>query len=316
MGWGGCGRELRRWWAYERARAVESFERVPAWPYGGDREAERADLLRRLVRARVRAGAGHGGARGAPYGRRPRRRRGPRRAAAPRLHGLDRADGLADPALRNGRPAGGAPGAARPRGRGACRLLCACATELSDSRIPAASRAAREAVALAGEAGGPALRAGALAALVRELDADLERRERDRLGCELEALGTAHDRWPPLVRAVHPLLGRGGRAPAGGAVHGVRAGVPDAGARGGRRGRPGAPRAHRGPGRGRRCGYATARQGSPHTAGYEGFGPAASDLSAVALAEAGEYVEAGQVLAQAGPLPGTTSSRCSGPSAR
>ncbi|WP_405488070.1 BTAD domain-containing putative transcriptional regulator [Streptomyces sp. NBC_00096] len=357
------------------AEAVESFERIPAgsggdgstadgstadrsaaewsggdWSgsdrSGGDREAERADLLGRLVRAQVRAGAVMAA-------------RTVRRTAIDHAVGAGREDLLiraftawTEPTPWQTRPYGTVdrPVVAllerlleRP-GLGAgvrCRLLCGYTAELSDSRIPAVRTAAREAVALAAEAGGPALRAAALAALVRELDADLEGRERDRLGRELEALGAAHD-LP--VHHWYGLFVRSSAAAAEGdvdAVHRLVARYTDF------------ARAYRMPGpemvgegvlatlahiegrtRDAERGYAAAaaamtRQGSPHAAGhlaiatatlrasqgrlgesvawarrvYEGFGAAAADLLAVALAEAGEAAEARKVLAQAGPLP-------------
>ncbi|WP_328301208.1 AAA family ATPase [Streptomyces sp. NBC_00435] len=332
------------------AEAVESFERIPAGPGAdrstGDREAERADLLGRLVRAQVRAGAVMAA-------------RTVRHTAVDHAVGAGRDDLLiraftawTEPTPWQTRPYGTVdrPVVAllerllqRP-GLGAevrCRLLCGYTAELSDSRIPAVRTAAREAVALAGEAGGPALRAAALAALVRELDADLEGPERDRLGRELEDLGATHDlpvhHWYGLFIRSSAAAAEGDVA----AVHRLVARYTDF------------ARAYRMPGpamvgegvlatlahiEGRtqdaERGYAAAagamvRQGSPHAAGhlaiatatlrasqgrlgesvdwarrvYEGFGAAAADLLAVALAEAGEAAQARKVLAQAGPLP-------------
>jgi len=72
------------------------------------------------------------------------------------------------------------------------RLLDAYADEQSGDGSPAARVAAEKAVALAEEVGDPALYAHTLAIVARQLDADLEWRERERLGAEMARLGSAH----------------------------------------------------------------------------------------------------------------------------
>ncbi|MCY0935139.1 BTAD domain-containing putative transcriptional regulator [Streptomyces sp. H34-S4] len=346
------------------AEALESFERIPADPEGGggegnagrntertaaqrrDRNAERAGLLGRLLRAQVRAGAVVAA-------------RATRRTAIDHAVGAGREDLLigaftawTEPTPWQTRPYGtvdrpvvallerllARPGL-DPATR--CRLLVAYATELSDGRLPAVRTAAREAVALAEGLDRPALRAAALAALVRELDADLEWRERAALGCELEDLGTAHDlpvhRWYGLfirstaaaatgdVAAVHRLVGqytefaRTYRMPGPTAVgDSVRATLAHIEGR-----TEDAERMYA------QAAAGMSRQGSPHAAAhlaiatatlrasrgrlgesvawarqvYEGFGPSAADLLAVALAEAGDAAQAREVLAEVGPLP-------------
>ncbi|WP_330298975.1 BTAD domain-containing putative transcriptional regulator [Streptomyces sp. NBC_00503] len=350
------------------SEALESFERIPADRGSGadergdgdgggeagggstgrttDRNAERADLLGRLVRAQVRAGAVVAA-------------RGTRRRAIDHAVGANREDLLiraftawTEPTPWQTRPYGTVDRPvvallerllARPDHEPAvrCRLLIAYATELSDARLPAVRAAAREAVELAEGLARPALRAAALAALVRELDADLEWPERATLGRELEDLGTAHDlpahRWYGLfirstaaaatgdVAAVRRLVGeytefaRTYRMPGPAVVgEGVRATLAHIGGR-----TEDAERMYA------EAAAAMSRQGSPHAAGHlaiatatllasrglmgrsvawarqvhEGFGPLAADLLAVALAEAGEAAQAREVLAEAGPLP-------------
>ncbi|MFE2285221.1 BTAD domain-containing putative transcriptional regulator [Streptomyces sp. NPDC059443] len=346
------------------SEALESFERIPADAGSGsgagdagdtsdgkagrspDRNAERADLLGRLVRAQVRAGA-------VVAARETRRRAIDHAVGAGREDLLIRAfTAWTEPTPWQTRPYGTVDRPvvallerllARPDLEPAtrCRLLVAYATELSDARLPAVRTAAREAVELAEGLGRPVLRAAALAALVRELDADLAWRERAALGRELEDLGTAHDlpayRWYGLfirstaaaatgdVAAVHRLVGeytefaRAYRMPGPVVVgEGVRATLAHIEGR-----TEDAERMYA------EAAAAMSRQGSPHAAGhlaiatatlrasrgrlgesvawarrvYEGFGPLAADLLAVALAEAGDAARAREVLAEAGPLP-------------
>ncbi|MFG2713322.1 BTAD domain-containing putative transcriptional regulator [Streptomyces goshikiensis] len=185
--------------------AVACFGRTPAVPgAAGDRDAERVELLGRLVRAQVRAGAVMAA-------------RGTRGEAIECAVATGRESLLisaftawTEPSPWQTRPYGTVdqpvvallerllerPGL-EPAVR--CRLLGAYAAELSDARIPRVRAAAREAVALAEGLGDPALRAAALVTLVRELEPDLEGPERAGLGRELERLGAAHElpahRW-------------------------------------------------------------------------------------------------------------------------
>ncbi|MFI5638182.1 BTAD domain-containing putative transcriptional regulator [Streptomyces goshikiensis] len=185
--------------------AVACFERTPVPPgAAGDRDGERVELLGRLVRAQVRAGAVMAA----------RQTRG---QAIECAVGTGRESLLisaftawTEPSPWQTRPYGVVdrpvvallerllerPGL-EPAVR--CRLLGAYAAELSDARLPRVLAAAREAVALAEGLGDPALRAAALVTLLRELDPDLEGPERDGLGRELERLGAAHElpahRW-------------------------------------------------------------------------------------------------------------------------
>ncbi|MFE9846349.1 BTAD domain-containing putative transcriptional regulator [Streptomyces goshikiensis] len=188
--------------------AVACFERTPVPPgAAGDRDGERVELLGRLVRAQVRAGAVMAA-------------RETRGEAIECAVGTGRESLLisaftawTEPSPWQTRPYGAIdrpvvallerllerPGL-EPAVR--CRLLGAYAAELSDARIPRVRAAAREAVALAEGLGDPALRAAALGTLLRELDADLEGPERAGLGRELERLGAAHElpahRWAGL----------------------------------------------------------------------------------------------------------------------
>ncbi|MCX4528554.1 MULTISPECIES: BTAD domain-containing putative transcriptional regulator [unclassified Streptomyces] len=328
------------------AEAVACFERVPAGAGAvGDREAEHVELLGRLVRARVRAGAVMAAreARGAAIDR---------AVAAGRESLLIRAfTAWTEPSPWQTRPYGTVdqpvvallerllerPG---PEPSVRCRLLGAYAAELSDARIPKVLAAAREALALAEDLGDPPLRAAALVTLIRELDPDLEWRERDALGRRLERLAAAHElpahRWSGLftrataraaagdVPGTHRFLGeaaevaRSYRMPEASAVSDCVA----------------ATLAHV---EGRmaqaellyaRAAAEMARQGSPHAQGYlavavatlrasEGrlaqtlpgarrayteYGPDVGDLLAVALAAAGEHDEARSVLERCGPL--------------
>ncbi|MEU3771893.1 BTAD domain-containing putative transcriptional regulator [Streptomyces sp. NPDC032472] len=327
------------------ADAVDAFGRVPAGA-GGDRDGECSILLGRLTRAQVRAGA-------VMAARATRRTAIDRAVAASRDDLLVRAfTSWPEPVPWQSRPYGMVdrpvvellerllqrPGLA-PDLR--CRLLVAYTVELSDERLPAVLAAAREAVALADGQADPVLRASTLAALARELDADLQWREREELGRELEELAAAHDlpvhRW-------YGLFVRSTAAAARGDVRGVRR-LVDAYAELARTyALPGpaavcacveatlahvAGRTAEAEQGYRRATALMARQGSPHAEGYlaialttlragEGrlaecvpaareaftrYGPSAADLLAAALAAAGEREEARAVLDGAGPLP-------------
>ncbi|WP_030765960.1 MULTISPECIES: ATP-binding protein, partial [unclassified Streptomyces] len=326
------------------AEAVECFERVPA-ESGGDRDAERAELLGRLVRAQVRAGAVMDA-------------RTTRRKAIDRAVGAGRDDLLiaaftawTEPTPWQTRPYGVVDGPvvellerllARPGHEPAvrCLLLGAYAAELSDAKVAGVRAAAREALALAERTGDPVLRAGALAASVKELDADLEWPERAVLGGELERIGAAHelpghqwygmfirstalaaegdvagarrlvDRWTQFARTYRMP----GPAAVGETVEATWAHVEGRFEEAERLYRQAAAR--------------MARHGSPHAEGilavaiatlwasqgrlaqslprlrqvYAAFGPPAGDLLAVALAAAGEEREAREILDRAGPL--------------
>ncbi|MGW3322057.1 BTAD domain-containing putative transcriptional regulator [Streptomyces virginiae] len=326
------------------AEAVECFERVPA-ESGGDRDAERVELLGRLLRAQVRAGAVMAA-------------RTTRRTAIDRAVGAGRDDLLiaaftawTEPTPWQTRPYGVVDGPvvellerllARPGHAPAvrCLLLGAYAAELSDAKVASVRAGAREALALAEGTGDPVLRAGALAALVKELDADLEWPERAALGGELERIGAAHElpahQWYGMfirstasaaegdVAGARRLVGRWtqfartyrmpGPAAVGETVEATWAHVEGRFEEAERLYRHAAAR--------------MARQGSPHAEGilavavatlrasqgrlaehlprlrqvYAAFGPPAGDLLAVALAAAGEEQEAREVLDRAGPL--------------
>ncbi|MGZ9933849.1 BTAD domain-containing putative transcriptional regulator [Streptomyces sp. NC-S4] len=324
--------------------AVECFERVPAGS-GGDRDTERAELLGRLVRAQVRAGAVMAA-------------RTTRRTAIDRAVGSGRDDLLiaaftawTEPTPWQTRPYGVVDGPvvellerllARPGHEGAvrCGLLTAYAAELSDAKVAGVRAAAREARVLAEGTGDPALRAGALAALVKELDADLEWPERAALGGELERIGAAHElpghQW-------YGMFVRSTALAAEGDVAGAR-GLVERWTRFARTYRMPGPvavgetveatwahvegRFEEAEHLYRQAAARMARQGSPHAEGilaiaiatlrasqgrlaqslpglrqvYAAFGPPAGDLLAVALAAAGEEREAREVLDRAGPL--------------
>ncbi|RPK36984.1 Transcriptional regulatory protein EmbR [Streptomyces sp. ADI91-18] len=185
--------------------AVACFERTPVPPgAAGDRDGERVELLGRLVRAQVRAGA--------VMAARETRGRAIECAVGTGRESLliSAFTAWTEPSPWQTRPYGAVdrpvvallerllerPGL-EPAVR--CRLLGAYAAELSDARIPRVRAAAREAVALAEGLGDPELRAAALVTLLRELDPDLEGPERAGLGRELERLGAAHElpahRW-------------------------------------------------------------------------------------------------------------------------
>ncbi|WP_329378450.1 AAA family ATPase [Streptomyces sp. NBC_01351] len=324
--------------------AVECAERIPATP-GGDRDADHVELLGRLVRAQVRAGA-------VTVARETRRRAIDRAVAAGRDDLLVRAfTAWTEPTPWQTRPYGTVDTPVvellerllersdhEPAVR--CLLLGAYAAELSDGKVLKVRAAAREALGLARELGEPALLAGAVATLAKELDADLEWRERAELGGELDRLGAAHDlpshRWYGMfirstalaaegdVAGVHALLERSAefarayRMPGPMAVGEIAV----------------ATLAHvEGRFEDAERMYAAAaarmsRQGSPHAQGqlavatatlrasqgrlaeslpwlrevYAAFGPPAADLLAVALAAAGRAEEAREVLGRAGPL--------------
>ncbi|MFD9416961.1 BTAD domain-containing putative transcriptional regulator [Streptomyces goshikiensis] len=327
--------------------AVACFERTPVVPgAAGDRDGERVELLGRLVRAQVRAGAVMAA----------RETRGEAIACAVATGResllISAFTAWSEPSPWQTRPYGTVDQPvvallerllARPGLEPAvrCRLLGAYAAELSDARIPRVRAAAREAVALAEGLGDPALRAAALATLVRELDPDLEGPERAGLGRELERLGTAHElpahRWFGLftrataaaaagdAAGARRLLGeaaevsRSYRMPEASAVSDcVTATLAHVEGRAAE-----AERLYA------RAADELARQGSPHAHGYlavavatlrasEGqlartlpaarqayaeYGPAVGDLLAVALAAAGEAEEARAVLERCGPLP-------------
>ncbi|WKD32154.1 AfsR/SARP family transcriptional regulator [Streptomyces xanthophaeus] len=326
------------------AEAVECFERIPA-ASGGDRDAERAELLGRLVRAQVRAGAVMAA-------------RTTRRTAIDRAVGAGRDDLLiaaftawTEPTPWQTRPYGvvDAPVVellegllARPGHAPAvrCGLLGAYAAELSDAKVAGVRAAAREALALAEGTGDPVLRAGALAALVKELDADLEWPERAALGGELERIGAAHElpghQW-------YGMFIRSTALAAEGDVAGARR-LVERWTRFARTYRMSGPvavgetveatwahvegRFEEAEHLYRQAAARMARQGSPHAEGilavalatlrvsqgrlaeslpqlrqvYAAFGPPAGDLFAVALAAAGEEREAREVLDRAGPL--------------
>ncbi|MFC9293621.1 BTAD domain-containing putative transcriptional regulator [Streptomyces sp. NPDC057011] len=326
------------------ADAVACAERAPAAP-GADRDAERVDLLGRLARAQVRAGAVMAA-------------RETRRTAIDRAVGAGREDLLiraftawTEPTPWQTRPYGVVDRPVvdllerllertdlEPAVR--CRLLGAYAAELSDAKLASVRAAAREALALAEGLGDPVLRAGALATLAKELDADREWPERAELGRELERLGAAHDlpahRWYGMfirstalgaegdVAGAHRLIAqwtefaRAYRMPGPSAVgEGVAATLAHVEGRVEEAERLYAQAAAK-----------MARQGSPHAEGhlaiatatlrasqgrlaeslpwarrvYAAFGPLAGDLLAVALAAAGEEQEAREVLGLAGPL--------------
>ncbi|MFF4424369.1 BTAD domain-containing putative transcriptional regulator [Streptomyces sp. NPDC001549] len=326
------------------AEAVECFERIPA-ASGGDRDAERAELLGRLVRAQVRAGAVMAA-------------RTTRRTAIDRAVGAGRDDLLiaaftawTEPTPWQTRPYGVVDGPvvellerllARPGHEPAvrCGLLGAYAAELSDAKVAGVRAAAREALALAEGTGDPVLRAGALAALVKELDADLEWPERAALGGELERIGAAHElpghQWYGMFIRSTALAAEGdvagarrlaerwtrfaqtyrmsGPVAVGETVEATWAHVEG--------------RFEEAEHLYRQAAARMARQGSPHANGilavaiatlrvsqgrlaeslprlrrvYAAFGPPAGDLLAVALAAAGEEREAREVLDRAGPL--------------
>ncbi|MCZ4117939.1 BTAD domain-containing putative transcriptional regulator [Streptomyces sp. H39-S7] len=325
-------------------QALECFERVPAGG-AGDRDGERIDLLGRRLRAQVRAGA-------VMEARATRRTAVDLATAAARDDLLIRAfTAWTEPTPWQSRPYGMIDGPVvtalgrlleRPDLEPAvrCRLLDAYCGELSDGQDPRARAAAEEAVEIADRLGDPALRALALATLARELDTELEWRERASVGERIERIGREHDlpvhRWFGLcvrstaaavggdVAGAHRLneqcleLARAYRMPGPVAVgetmlatfahiEGRAADAErlyaEAAARMGRQGSPHAD------------GYlliatATIRAGQgrrgefvPQARGlFDDYGPMACDLLAASLAAAGLHAEARQVLAQVPPI--------------
>ncbi len=191
-------------YAYDTAadllgRAVDSFERIPAGCTGtADRDAERAELLGRLLRAQLRAGA-------VAAARSTRQRAIDLADAAGREDLLIAAfTAWTEPTPWQSRPYGtvDAPVVAyltrllqRPTLGPAvrCRLLEALNAELVGEGDPRARAAAEEAVALAAELGEPALRALALTALTRSRTVDAAWPERRRVADELVGLGVEQD---------------------------------------------------------------------------------------------------------------------------
>ncbi|MFD7258999.1 BTAD domain-containing putative transcriptional regulator [Streptomyces sp. NPDC059874] len=326
------------------AEAVECVERIPPTP-GADREAERVELLGRLVRAQVRAGAVTAA-------------RETRRAAIDRAVAAGRDDLLIGAFTAWTEPT---PWQTRPYGMVdtpvveqlerllersdhepdvRCLLLGAYAAELSDGKVAKVRAGAREALALARELGEPALLAGALATLVKELDADVEWRERAELGGELDRLGATHDlpahHWYGMfiratalaaagdVAGVHALLERSTELARAYRMPGpVAVGAIASATLAHVEGRfEDAERMYTA------AAARVARQGSPHAEGqlaiatatlrasqgrlaeslpwfreaYARFGPPAADLLAAALAAAGRSEEAREILGRAGPL--------------
>lgn len=184
-------------------QALECLGRVPA-DGAGDRDGERVELLGRLLRAQVRAGA-------VMEARATRRTAVDLATAAARDDLLIRAfTAWTEPTPWQSRPYGMVDGPAvaglsrlleradlEPAVR--CRLLDAYCAELSDGQDPRARAAAEEAVVIAEQLGDPVLRALALATLARELDSELEWRGRAALGERIERIGREHDlpihRW-------------------------------------------------------------------------------------------------------------------------
>ncbi|AUY54306.1 BTAD domain-containing putative transcriptional regulator [Streptomyces sp. CB01881] len=185
------------------AAALDCFDRTPVGP-SGDRAAERVDLLGRLLRAQVRAGAVMAA-------------RATRQRAIECAVGTGRSELVVRALTAWSEPT---PWQTRPYdtvdepvvallGRSLdlpdlepaarCGLLLAYCAELSDERNPRVRAAAEEAVEIATALGDPGLRARALAALLRELDIEHEGREPAVRSEELVRLATEHDlpafRW-------------------------------------------------------------------------------------------------------------------------
>lgn len=183
--------------ASQLAHALAAFDRRPGI---GDTPGERSDLLARLLRAQLRAGAIMDA-------------RATRRAAIDHALTAGRDDLLiaaftawSEPTPWQTRPYGtvDTPVLAQLRrlldhstsASGAevrCRLLLAYAAELSDLGDPTVRAAAREALALATDLGDASLHAQALAAILREHDVDREADEQLRLSTDLVTLATDHD---------------------------------------------------------------------------------------------------------------------------
>jgi hypothetical protein len=183
-------------------QAIESHQRVPPGP--GDRQAERVDLLGRLLRAQVRAGA-------IPAARRTRDR------AVEVAEQAGREDLLVEAFAAWTEPT---PWTARPYATIddrvvtpltrllnrddlepaiRCRLLAALVTELAGEGDPRAARAATEAVEIATRLGDPALLALALSEQAREASWEREPDLRARLARQIADIGARHDliayRW-------------------------------------------------------------------------------------------------------------------------
>jgi DNA-binding SARP family transcriptional activator/energy-coupling factor transporter ATP-binding protein EcfA2 len=187
------------------SQAVECHQRLPTAAGGtGDRSAERIDLLGRLLRAQVRAGALADA-------------RATRHAAVDLATQTGRPELLVEALTAWDQPT---PWTSRPyatiddRAVAAltrllahddlppakrCRLLAALTAELAGEGDPRAARAAAEAVRLAQSLDDPALLAHALYEQARETRWDLETDQRARLAEQISRIGTTHDlvayRW-------------------------------------------------------------------------------------------------------------------------
>lgn len=183
-------------------QALDGQRRVPGGR--GDRAAERADLLGRLLRAQVRAGAVAAA-------------RTTRERAVDLASSAGREDLLVEAFTAWTEPT---PWVSRPYGMvdqrtvsvlrrllrrpelapaARCRLLGALSFELAGEGDPGAAEAAAEAVRLARDLGDPALLALALAAEAWEASWDREPGRRTRLAAEIGRIGDEHDlvayRW-------------------------------------------------------------------------------------------------------------------------
>jgi DNA-binding SARP family transcriptional activator len=197
-------------------QALDCHERVPAGP--GDRDAERIDLLGRLLRAQVRAGAVAAA-------------RATRDRAVELAGRAGRGDLLIEAFAAWTEPT---PWTARPYGTvdervvgpltrllrrtdldpaTRCRLLAALVMELAGEGDPRAAQAAAEAVALATRAGDPALLALALSEQAREASWDREPDRRADLAERIGQLGAEHDlvayRWHAEYIAATAAAARG-----------------------------------------------------------------------------------------------------------
>lgn len=191
--------------------ALESQERIPAHTspadgarVAGDRDGERVDLLGRLLRAQVRAGAVTAA-------------RATRQRAVDLAEGAGRDDLLVASFAAWTEPT---PWQARPYGTvdqrivatlvrllrrrdldpvSRCRLLAALVMELAGEGDPRSAEAAREAVDLARGVGDPALLALAVSAQAWEASWDCEPAKRVRLADEIGRIGSEQDlaayRW-------------------------------------------------------------------------------------------------------------------------
>ncbi|MER7755769.1 BTAD domain-containing putative transcriptional regulator [Kitasatospora sp. NPDC097643] len=208
------------------AAALDCFDRTPAAP-AEDREAERVDLLGRLLRAQLRAGA-------VMAARATRQRAINCAVGTGRSELVTRAlTAWSEPTPWQTRPYGAVdepvvallgrtldlPDLA-PAAR--CGLLLAYCAELSDVHDPRVRTAAGEAVELATALGDPGLRARALAALLRELGPEHEGRELAQRSEELVRLATEHDlpafRWFGLLSLATAAAAEGDAAGAYGHI--------------------------------------------------------------------------------------------------